>query len=300
MLEEYYYWEELFLEECNIQFSEYEYNRNVLKRSILEKHLDDLTYLVDKSKDNAALQTLVVLILQVGARLPNNLKEKVLKSLNWLGDNNRYHWSPYAIKIRKIELEDFKNKVLNYKSGLKSFLLDLKIHYDKDLKHTSIGVEQMKSLIKIEKCDYINYINLDSCGLLSMPKALTKFPNLTCLSLDNNNITSLPDLLDNLCNLKKLYLMNNKIDYISSNIGCLSNLESIYLSYNQVDTLPLSFKELKNLRSLYLDNNKIKVVPDIFNNLEKLSYFDLRNNPIMSMPNSLRELPNLKGIYSNF
>jgi len=299
MLEEHYYWVELFLEECSIQLSEYENNRDLLNKNILERHLDDLMYLVDKSKDITALQALVVLILQVGARLPNNLKKKVLRSLNWIEDDNKYHWSPYVINIRKRHLEDFKNKILNHKTSLKAFLLNLKIFYDKDLKHSIIGVEQLNSFIKEKKCAHINYINLDTCGLMSIPKIITKFPNLTSLSLDNNYLTSLPDFIDNLCNLKKLYLMNNRIEYISPNIGCLSNLERIYLSYNQIKTLPLSLRYLTNLRQLYLDNNNLKDVPDIFNNL-KLSYFNLRNNPIMKIPDSLKELPNLKGIYSNF
>ena len=38
----------------------------------------------------------------------------------------------YIISLRKIYLEDFKNKILNYKTGLKTFLLNLKISYDKD------------------------------------------------------------------------------------------------------------------------------------------------------------------------
>ncbi len=299
MLEDHYYWVELFLEKCNIRLSKYEGNRNFLDKAILERHLDDLICIVDKSKDIPALQTLVVLILQVGARLPNNLKRRVLKSLNWFNDYNIYRWSPHVTNIRKIYLEDFKNKILNHKSGLNTFLLDLKIFYDKDLKYSIIGIEQLNSLIKEEECAHINYINLDTCGLMSIPKIITNFPNLTSLSLDNNYITSLPDSIENLRKLRKLYLIYNRIEYVSPNIGCLSNLERIYLSYNQIKTLPLSLRYLRNLRQLYLDNNNLKVLPDIFNNL-KLSYFNLRNNPIMNISSSLKEFPNLKGIYSNF
>jgi len=283
MSEGHYYWEEIFLEMCNIHLSKYRDNRNILNKSILERHLDDLIHLSDKSEDIVAHQTLTVWILQVGAKLPSDLKDKVLESLKWNNDNTKYHWSSYVINVRKIYLEDFKNKILNHKVGLKTFLLNLKIFYDKDLEHTLIGIEQLISLFKEERFDHINYINLDSCGLIKIPNIITKFPNIKSLSLDNNYLTSVPDLIENLASLEKLYLMNNKIELISPNIGSLINLERLFLSHNQIKTLPLSLGDLKNLRMLYLNNNNMSIVPDIFDNL-KLSLCSIKNNPILVFP----------------
>jgi len=297
MSESHYYWEEIFVERCNIECSKYEDNRNILNKNILEIYLDNLIHLSDMSNDDVAYQTLTVLILRVGAKLPGDLKNKVLESLNWEKDNNKHQWSPYVISLRKMYLEDFKNKILNYKTGLKTFLLNLKIFYDKDLKYSSIGLEQLSSFAKLKKFEHINYIDLGSCGLIDIPELIIKFPNITLLNLENNNLTSLPDLIGNMRGLEKLYLMNNKIELISPNLGSLINLISIILSYNQIKTLPSSFKNLKNLRSLNLNNNNISIVPDIFNNL-KLSQFSLRNNPITIIPNSLRESPKYKGVYS--
>ena len=280
MLEEHYYWREIFLEKCGIVLSEYQGDRNILNKAILKEHLDDLINYANKSDDISAHQTLAVLILQVGAKLPNDLKEKVLESLEWENDNKIYSWSPYVINVRKVYLEDFKQKIIGYKNNKASFLINLRrIHDDKELEKTLIGLEQLNSFSRLKACEKINYINLDSCELTGVPEEVFKFSNLSALSLDNNCLTTLPDSIINLRNLKRLYLSNNKIKILPSNMGRLTSLESIYLSYNHIESLPSSLGNLKNLRSLYLKNNSLKLIPDIFKTL-KLSTFDLRNNPI--------------------
>ena len=297
MLEGHYDWIEIFLEECGIQLSKYQNDRTMLNKTILEKHLDGFINVANKSGDISAHQTLAVLILQVGARLPDDLKERVLESLKWENDNKRYRWSPYVINVRKIYLEDFKHKILSYKNNNKSLLLNLKIHYDKDLEKTLIGLEKLNSFSRSKKFEQINYINLDSCELTDVPKEVFKFSNLSALSLDNNCLTTLPNLIINLHNLKSLYLSNNKIKRFPFDIGSLTSLESIHSSDNQIENLPLSFGNLKNLRSLYLMNNNLKSIPDIFKTL-KLSTFDLRNNPIKEIPVFLKESSKSKKVYS--
>jgi len=280
MLEEHYYWIELFFEKCGIVFLEYQKYRSILNKAILEEHLDNLINYANKSGDISAHQTLAVLILQVGAKLPNDLKEKVLESLKWENDNKRYSWAPYVISVRKVYLEDFRQKILSYKNDNTSFLINLRrIHDDKELEKTLIGLEQLRSFSKLKTFEKINYINLDSCKLTEIPEEIFKFSNLSALSLDNNYLTTLPDSIISLQNLKRLYLTNNKIITLPSNIGSLTSLESIYLSYNQIESLPMSLGNLKNLRSLYLNDNNLKSIPGIFKSL-KLSTFDLRNNPI--------------------
>ena len=280
MSEEHYYWIELFFEKCGIVLSEYQNDRSILNKAILEKHLDDLISFANKSGDISAHQTLVVLILQVGAKLPDILKEKVLKSLEWESDRKKYSWSPYVINVRKVYLEDFRQKILGYKENVASFLINLrKIHDDKELEKTLIGLEQLKSFSRLESFERVDYINLDSCGLTNVPEEVFKFSNLSALSLDNNYLTTFPDSIINLSNLKDLYLSNNKIKTLPSIMGDLISLRSISLSYNQLESLPVSFGNLKNLRLLYLKNNNIKLIPNIFKTL-KLNIFDLQNNPI--------------------
>jgi len=101
MSEGHYHWEEIFLDRCNINLSKYRSNRNILNKSILEKNLVNLIHLSDKSEDIVAYQTLTVWILQVGAKLPSDLKDKVLESLKWEKDNNKYQWSPYVLVSEK-------------------------------------------------------------------------------------------------------------------------------------------------------------------------------------------------------
>ncbi len=280
MMEEHYYWRELFLEKCGIVLSEYQNDRSILNKEILGKHLDDLINYANKSGDMSALQTLTVLILQIGAKLPSDLKEKVLESLEWENDSKRYSWPPYIINVRKVYLEDFKQKIIGYKSNKTSFLINLRrIQDDKELEKTLIGLSQLNSFSRLKTFEKINYINLDSCELADVPEEVFKFSTLSALSLDNNYLTTLPDSIINLRNLKRLYLINNKIKTLPPNMGGLTSLKSIYLSYNHIESLPSSLGDLKDLRSLYLNNNNLKSIPDTFKTL-KLSIFNLRNNPI--------------------
>ena len=288
MLEEHYYWIELFFEKCGIVFLDYQKYRSILNKAILEEHLDNLINYANKSGDISAHQTLAVLILQVGAKLPDDLKEKVLESLKWENDNKRYHWSPYVINIRKVYLEDFKQKIISYKNNCISFLIDLRIHDDKELEKALIGLEQLNSFPRLKSFEKINLLNLDSCKLADIPEEVFRFSNLSTLSLVNNCLTSLPDSIINLHNLKNLYLTNNKIKTLPSIMGSLTSLESIYLSYNQLESLPSSLGNLKNLRALYLKNNNLKSIPSTFKTL-KLSTFDLRNNPVKDFPVFLKE-----------
>lgn len=298
MLEEHCYWIELFFEKCGIVLSEYQNDRNILNKAILEENLDDLINYANKSGDISSHQTLAVLILQVGAKLANDLKKKVLNSLEWENDSKRYNWSPYVINVRKVYLEDFRQKILNYKNSNTSFLINLRgINYNKELEKTLIGLEQLNPFSRLKTREKINYINLDSCELTSVPEEVFKFSNLSALSLDNNYLTTLPNSIINLHNLKRLYLSNNKIKILPSNMGCLTSLESIYLSYNQIESLPLSFENLKNLRSLYLKNNNLKTIPGTFRAL-KLSTFDLRNNPVKDIPVFLKESSRYKKAFS--
>jgi len=273
MSEEHYYWIEMFFERCGIVLSEYQNDRTMLNKAILEEHLDDLINTADKSGDISAHQTLAVLILQVGAKLPYDLKEKVLESLEWENDNKRYSWSPYVINVRKVYLKDFKQKIISYKNNHASFLINLKrIHDDKELKKALIGLEQLKSFSMLGSFEKVNYINLDSCELTEVPEEVFKFSNLSILSLDNNKIKDLP-----------------------SNLGGLISLKSIYLSYNHIESLPSSLGNLKNLRSLYLNNNNLKSIPNTFKTLKCIFY--LQNNPIKNIPVFLKENSKYKKIF---
>ena len=252
MSEEHYYWREIFFEECGIALSEYQNDRNMLNKAILEKHLNDFINTANESGDITAHQTLTVLILQVGANLPSDLKEKVLESLEWKSDNKKYSWSPYVINVRKVYLEDFRQKILNYKNNNISFLINLRrIQDDKELEKTLIGLGQLNSFSSLKTFEKINYINLDSCRLTEIPEEVFKFSNLSALSLDNNYLTTLPDSIINLRNLKRLYLINNKIKTLPSNMGGLTSLKSIHLSYNPIKKIPIFLKESYRFKKVF-------------------------------------------------
>ncbi len=289
MSEYHYELEEVILEQCGIKVRKYREDPSVLTKYILENKFDDiLEYLHPKDNDDALFQVLGKLILQTGAKLPQFIKEKVIQTTKWDYDKKKYKWFHNVWKLRQFYLQDFQKRIFNHVEGKVSYLTDLKIHSENVLKKTLIGMEQVKSSLKLHNSNYIEYINLDGCNLIDFPKELFEFKSLSMLSLEHNQIRYIPESIETFKDLKKLYLNGNRLTSIPYNLGRLVNLEILDLSYNLLENMPKSFSNLKNLHTLRLNNNKLNKIPDIFETLNNLSIIDLRENPLKNLPNSIK------------
>ncbi len=92
--------------------------------------------------------------------LPINRLEE-LDEINSIVTND-FSW----YEIRKIYLNDFREKLIKYKRNTKFFLLSLKkIENDSDLSYSCIGLSQFKNYLNSNKKLEIKYLNLDSSQL---------------------------------------------------------------------------------------------------------------------------------------
>jgi Leucine-rich repeat (LRR) protein len=126
-------------------------------------------------------------------------------------------------------------------------------------------------------------LRMVSCGLVSIPRAVSLFPNLSKIQFQENKIKHIKNLA--LCSqLQILNLANNEIK--TDEIRYLENLQylrTLDLSSNQIEDLA-PFNKLKELETLNLAENKIPTIPQL-NALSKLRKLDLFGNPIQKLEN---------------
>lgn len=271
---------------CDLEYDDYLRDKQILTQELLEENLKDLISSYDPKDDIIGLQVIGVLILQTGSTLPENLKKNLIWAIDQEIDNLTNDFSWY--EIRKIYLNDFREKLIKHKRNTKSFLLSLKkIENDSDLNYSCIGLSQFKNYINSNKKLEIKYLNLDSCQLTEISDEIYEFKSIETLSLDHNQINSLPDSINTFKKLKGLYLKDNEISKISDNLGKLNHLEELNLSENKINSLPDSIINLKNLRSLYLSGNQLQTIPEQLGNINSLKSIDLSHNPLKVIPENI-------------
>lgn len=126
-------------------------------------------------------------------------------------------------------------------------------------------------------------LRMVSCGLVSIPRSLGLFPNLSKIQLQENKIRHIKNLA--FCGqLQILNLANNEIK--TDEIRYLENLQylrTLDLSFNQIEDLA-PFNKLKELQILNLSENEITTIPQL-NALSRLKTLDLTGNPIQKIEN---------------
>ena len=131
-------------------------------------------------------------------------------------------------------------------------------------------------------------MDLQQCGLVSLPDCEWALPNLRRLNLSHNSLKKfLPDgALRGLPNLEVLTMSNNdiyEIDLPKEGLFVLENLEYLSLAYNHISELPKGLTRLFSLKTLRLPNNYITHVPRDICKME-LSELDVTMNPIIQPP----------------
>lgn len=235
---------------CNINYGEYLRNYKILNRFIFEKNFGNILRVMNY-RDPIAYQVLGVLALKTGAYLPDKYKKIILKFCKFKYD--RTIWQD-RVKIRKIYLDDLRNKIQNYSLGERSYPINLQIDNDRELESTSIGINQFIKFRKIKCYKRIRHINLDSCDLYILPKTISNFQFLESLSLNNN---FLEFLTSDVCDLPFLKVLSVRNNLLKSLPDILSNLEVLDLTNNQLTQLPISIRKISSLKYLYLSNNPV-------------------------------------------
>ncbi|MEH2333028.1 COR domain-containing protein, partial [Nostoc sp.] len=130
----------------------------------------------------------------------------------------------------------------------------------------------------------LQYLNLNSNQLSSLPPEIVQLTNLQYLNLNSNQLSSLPPEIVQLTNLQYLNLNSNQLSSLPPEIGQLTNLQTLYLNSNQLSSLPPEIGRLTNLQTLHLSNNQLSSLPPEFGRLTNLQTLHLSSNPLESPP----------------
>lgn len=117
--------------------------------------------------------------------------------------------------------------------------------------------------------------------------------NVEYLDLNSRELTSLPPEIYKLDRLHNLWLYNNQIKTLSPEIGKMSQLQYLYLSHNQIETLPSEIGKLTQLQVLSLNSNQITILASEIGNLSQLRYLNLCDNKIKKLPVEMHNLSRL-------
>ncbi|XP_059469497.1 leucine-rich repeat protein SHOC-2-like [Neocloeon triangulifer] len=170
-------------------------------------------------------------------------------------------------------------------------------------------------------------LNLQNCGLTSLPLGLRLMKKITHLNLGNEdtsvskcgeNVNSspeigfalsstlevldlrnlglwkLPDKLDHLTSLRIIILRGNFFSFLPESFTQMDALEWVDLSKCCLTDLPLAMGKLWRLRCLKLSRNKVSFLPASMSDLENLEILDLYQNCLDHFPSQLFSLPKLK------
>jgi len=195
-----HFWERWIVEGvCKLDFKEYRITGGKnLTSLILNQNLDEIISNIEYVKENIGKpapygvlvdgiddifilsQILAYLILKTGSRLPESVKQDVLETTT-IEFDKRWGWAPTVMKIRKIFLNEFREKLQNHKTGKKQYFRQLHIYNDKDLDTSSLGLEQFHENCLTGKIRSIKYVNLDCCNLYEFPEDLLLLDHLKTL-----------------------------------------------------------------------------------------------------------------------
>jgi Leucine-rich repeat (LRR) protein len=125
----------------------------------------------------------------------------------------------------------------------------------------NLNFDQLSSL------SHLKYLDLDACGLKSLPASIIPLKQLECLILSVNYLTVLPDNINELTNLKEIDLTNNCFEEVPKQIAQLREL--LYLDINNAEG------DGQLLSGYLLCKNKLLAYPAVFSNCRKLKKVSL-------------------------
>ncbi|HEC37115.1 hypothetical protein LCGC14_1446290 [marine sediment metagenome] len=257
--------EAFFVKASGVDLRAFHQDRRVLTREIFEARFDKIMEVVEKrASRRTTFLVLGYFILLTGSFLPEDLRFKIIEATKW--EHERDSWDTRFVRKRKFYLRDLREKIRAHRPGVKLHLVHLKNGNDEDFTNGIIGLDQFWDCVESGNVFSKKHINLDSCGLTSIPKPIFKLDFLESLSLDYNDIRNVPQSIDKLTSLKRLYLNSNFLKILPETIGNLLNLEILFLEENQLENLPNSFKNLKYLK-IFLRNNLMTKLSPNFENL---------------------------------
>lgn len=148
--------------------------------------------------------------------------------------------------------------VKNPKTGSPGLRLDLSmlpLPSDSDLFSTILSDKLTFSTVTV--------LNLNDCGLNTLPRAISNMSNLIRLRLHSNNLKTLPEAIGDLRYLERLSLYGNSLESLPKTFYRLVRVRILRLGGNNLEGEDLDdIKKMSGLQQLYLrQNDKLKAIP---------------------------------------
>ncbi len=247
------------LEACGIDSPDFYHNKRILTRENFEKNYKFFVKMAEnRGSRRASYFVIGYFALITGGKITEELRKKILEIAKWEHEEGYWQDKEFAL-MRKIYLEDFREKIRIHKAGTKLHPAIFK-YSGKDMSESRvlIGVNNILSLYEIND---IKHVNLDGWNLTSIPHEIFELQNLKSLSLEFNQISDIDDEITNLTKLKHLFLDYNQLKSIPESFGKLASLKSLSIIHNNVNRLPISLKNLKHLKHIYVRGTGINQAP---------------------------------------
>ncbi len=278
---------DFMLNACGLDSRDFHRDERILSRQNLEKNFIFLKKMVDgRSFRRAPYFVIGYLMLITGLRIPDMLKSDILRMIK-LEFEKEYRPKDFNI-LRKICLEDFKEKICFHKSGM--VLRPIKLGYinNVELSDAIIGLNQFWYACKTGEIYNIRHLKIDGWGLTQIPPPIFNIKNLESLSLQFNQIKHIPVDIANLASLKYLDLGYNQLTDFPKSVLSLHSMIGLGLDHNFMTNIPKGIIHLKSIEYLDLNNNLISHLPDVLRDLNSLKRLSIRDNNIKEIPNSFK------------
>lgn len=143
-----------------------------------------------------------------------------------------------------------------------------------------------------ELTDTLEYLDLSSNKLTTLPDDFSKFKKLKVFFASDNCFTVFPSILGRCDNLQIIGFKSNLITHIP-NDSLHPNLRWLILTNNQISSLPASIGECSKLEKLMLAGNKLTALPKELADCGSLALLRIAANHLTKLPEWLVSMPGL-------
>lgn len=146
-----------------------------------------------------------------------------------------------------------------------------------DLSMLPLRVEMLPGLLANNfTFSTVTVLNLNDCGLRSVPQAICSMVNLIRLRLHSNSLETLPRTVGDLCHLERLSVYGNRLTFLPRSFHKLTCLKILRLGGNMLRDESLDvIQRLSGLEELYLrQNHELTAIPWAVCMMESLEVID--------------------------
>lgn len=141
--------------------------------------------------------------------------------------------------------------------------------------------------------DGLTHLELARNDIGSLPADIDDMTSIVWLDVEECGLSTLPAALYNMSWLERLYAECNEIESLSADIGGMTSLAWLSLGYNELGGLPNELCSLNNLTNLLVDHNEIYNLPSGIGNTNLVELSASFNN-ISSIPSSIGNADHLE------